>query len=208
MMNFWFYFVVLIALILVINWYGKKAQLKTQFIRKLTHIVTGLIGSSFPFYLTLNQIITLSVLFFILMFVAKLKKMLVLNNIERVSWGEVYFPISVGICALISLPEHTSAFVAGILTLTFSDSLANIVGSTYPIKKFTMNGQTKSVGGFLACFLTSLVLFAILLQPSTGSWYLIPVFALAVGLVEFVSTHGTDNITVPVAATLLSLMLK
>lgn len=207
MMNFWFYFVVLIALILVINWYGKKAQLKTQFIRKLTHIVTGLIGSSFPFYLTLNQIITLSVLFFILMFVAKLKKMLVLNNIERVSWGEVYFPISVGICALISLPEHTFAFVVGILTLTFSDSLANIVGSTYPIKKFTINGQIKSIGGFLACVFSSLILFALLLHPVAGLWYLIPIFALAVGLVEFASTYGTDNLTVPVVATLLSLML-
>ena len=208
MYSFIFYLILLIALIFIINYFAKKEFVNKQFARKLTHIVTGIVVSTFPFLLTPIYIWILSIVFVVMMAISKLKKILVLNNVERVTWGEVYFPASVGICAFISLPQNTNAYFVGILSLTFADTAANIVGRLFPIKIINIGSQTKSIGGMLACILMVFLIISLFYGFTNNSLIYIVAISIIIGFVELISIYGLDNITVPIVATLLSLTLN
>lgn len=208
MIFFLLYFVLFLVVILSVNWLAKNNYLNKPFARKLTHTTTGVIVCTFPFLLKPWHIIVLSGIFVILMIISKLKKILILNNVERVTWGEVYFPIGVGICAMICLPQNINAYLVGILCLTFADTMANIVGNIKPLKLIKLGSQSKSLGGFIACVVMAFMIFT-LFHPVTGNSFLMILgISFFIGFIEFISICGTDNITVPVTASLLSVWLS
>jgi phytol kinase len=202
------YLILLISIIFAINWLAKREIVNIQSARKLTHTFTGIVVCSFPLYLSSVQIIILSGIFVVLMCIAKLRKILVLNKVERTTWGEVYFPASVGVCALLSLPQHMNAYFVGILCLTFADTAANIIGNRIPLKVIKIGSQTKSVGGLSACILMVFLILSVFFPLTDNSWYLILIASILVGFVEVFSIYGIDNISVPLVATLLSLWIN
>jgi dolichol kinase len=202
------YLLLLGAIIFFINWLAKKEIINKQHARKATHTLTGILAFSFPFLLTKPQIIILSAVFVVIMSVAKLKKILVLNTVERKTWGEVYFPASVGICAFIGLPHNLNAYLIAILCLTFADTAANIVGNIASLKVIKIGTQTKSIGGTLACIIITFIIFALFHPLNNNAWLSILFVSILIGLIEMLSIYGTDNLTVPVSATLLSLLLN
>ncbi len=208
MKYFWFYLILLVLAIIAINWLGKREYINKQFARKLTHTVTGVIACTFPVLLVPSQIWLLSGIFVVLMSISKIKRILVLNKVDRTTWGEVYFPASVGLCAFISLPHNTNAYFVGILCLTFADTSANIIGNIMPLKVIKIRNQTKSLGGFLAFVIIVFAIFSIFYPITYNSWFLILAISILIGFVEVVSIYGIDNITVPLAASLLYLMLN
>lgn len=201
------YFILLIASIFAINWLAKSIVVCKKPARKLTHTITGIISCTFPLYLTSTQICVMSGIFVLLMTIAKLRKMLVLNNIERTTWGEVYFPAGIGICAYLCIPQHVYAYFVGILCLTFADTTANIIGNLKPLRVIKIGSQKKSLGGLIACIIMTAIIFLLFIPLTSSSWYLIPITAITVGLVEVISVYGLDNLTVPVTASILSLMV-
>jgi dolichol kinase len=87
-----------------------------------------------------------------------------------------------------------------ILTLAICDLCAAIIGYRYPLKKINIYIETKSMGGFLAFFLSFILLNLTLIQFN----YQIPlVFIIVAGLfsafVELISPRGIDNITIPLS---------
>jgi dolichol kinase len=75
---------------------------------------------------------------------------------------------------------------------------AAIIGKRYPLKKINIYLETKSIGGFLAFFLSFILLNFTLIQLN----YQIPLnFILVAGIfsgfVELISPRGFDNITIP-----------
>lgn len=200
--------IVLISIIFSINWLAKNGFLNNQSARKLTHTITGIVACTFPLFLSSLQIVILSVIFVLFMTLAKLGKMLVLNNVERTTWGEVYFPAGVGISAFLALPQNVNAYFVGILCLTIADTIANIVGNLLPLKVIKIGNQKKSLGGLIACIIMTSIIFALFFPLLGSSWYLILLAAIIVGFVEVISIYGIDNLTVPVIATILSLMLN
>ncbi len=208
MTYFLIYLISLVFIIFIIDWIAKKKVINQPFARKLTHIITGLVVCSFPFLLNSLQIIVLSGIFLVLMAIARINKMLIMNHVERVTWGEVYFPAAVGICAFISLPENANAYFIGILSLTFADAIANVIGNLLPLKVIKIGSQTKSVGGFMACVIMVFIIFAMFFTLSIDTWYILLGLSIIVGFVEMVSIYGTDNLTVPATATLFTLLIN
>ena len=207
MVNFLIFFFSLILLFLGIDFLQKRVITSVSWSRKATHIASGIIILLFPSYLTMWQIVAMSVLFVVILSVSKVKRILSLHKINRVSWGEVYYPASVGIISLICLPDFTKAFYAGILCLALSDAIAAIIGGIIPLKTFYFGKHTKSLGGVLGFFLVTLAIFLILFMPFGSSIFLLLGIAVVLTVAEVFSFYGTDNLVVPILAALLSVFL-
>lgn len=197
------YFVVLTFVILAIDVLQKRIFVSNQWGRTSTHIITGIIVSTFPVYLNVMQIIVLSGIFFVLLALSKTKKILSLHNIVRKSAGEVIFPVSIGIVALITLPADNKAYYAAILSLALADAGANIIGTLLPLKQIKVTGQTKSLGGFLGCFIIMFVVLSAIYGLNHANFGMIVAIAIFIGFVELISVYGYDNLTVPIVTALV-----
>jgi len=135
---------------------------------------------------------------------------------EDSSPGTVYFAISVTLLfGLFWRPDspvdHVSIAVAGVMAMTWGDALAALIGKRFGKHQYQIGSSVRSWEGSLAMFLASaIVIFLVLLfLPSS---FLSPL-AMSVGvekalltalisagfatLVEAISPHGTDNLSVP-----------
>jgi phytol kinase len=175
---------------------------RVNWARKATHIASGVIVLFFPAYMSVTEILIISIAFAALLAISKWIKLLSLHNIQRKTWGELFYPFSIFFLTLICLPKDQTAFKVAVLCLTFSDSLAELIGKPFPMKKIRIGRHRKSVGGFLAFFATTLLIFAIYFLPIHQSFIKLLLIALLLALIEFVSILGTDNFTVPIMAAL------
>lgn len=182
-----------------INW-GGVDNIK----RKLIHIVSALLIACFPYFLSLFDIVFLSLLFALIFLSAKIFNFLpVVNRVKRVSLGEVFYPLGILFSALIFLPAgEIRSFQFGVLVLGLSDSLANICGGLFGRWRFKLFKGYKSLAGSSAFFLTSFLLLLIMAQgdSSLTSYFLI---ALILTLIEALLFLGLDNLFLPVLAAYL-----
>jgi phytol kinase len=99
--------------------------------------------------------------------------------------------------------------VAAMMPLTWGDALAAIVGVRFGRRKYTLLGYTRTFEGSLALFLiTTLTTFLALVIIPPGltidrAAVLAAITALGAGLVEALSPHGLDNLTIPAISILI-----
>ncbi|MEC7358339.1 MAG: hypothetical protein VYC09_07860 [Verrucomicrobiota bacterium] len=185
-------------------------RISSEISRKLVHAFMGTVILSFPWlFKDLTSIIVLCVLitgiFFTIRYHSRLLSLfgVALHDIDRRSWGDIYFPISVTMVFWIS-DNDPVLFGIPILLMTFADSAAALSGKDQsPQKKFPSNSKTnKGSAGFF--FVGSLVTSIwLLFFSSLGAWHLILTAALVsmiTMLVERIATRGLDNLFVPLAA--------
>lgn len=138
---------------------------------------------------------------------------------EDSSPGTVYFAISVTLLfGLFWRPDgpvdYVPIAVAGIMAMTWGDALAALIGKRFGRHQYQVGSSVRSWEGSLAMFLASgtAMFLVLLLLPSS---FLSPL-AVSVGgeralftalisagfatLVEAISPHGTDNLSVPLVA--------
>lgn len=197
------YFIALLLVIGIIDWLQKHVFKELKWARKLTHTTTGLIVCTFPLVLDKIQIVILSILFVLMMGVSKLKNILSLHTVSRKTWGELIFPLSIGVAALVSLPHHPKAYFVGILCLSIADTLASVVGKLMPLKMIKIGKHSKSVGGFLACVLAVFSILLIFYPLHGNSFFYLLGFTLIISLTELISVYGLDNLSVPLTASFL-----
>ena len=144
---------------------------------------------------------------------------------DTASLGTVYFAISITLLSIaLWRPagpiDHAPALVAGVMTMTWGDALAALIGKHYGTHRYTINGGTRSYEGSAVMFVVSLiVIFLALTQlpgssltpyadiPSTTAVVIASFAGAAVAtVVEALSPHGTDNLTVPICVTLVALI--
>jgi phytol kinase len=126
------------------------------------------------------------------------------------SLGTVYFPISLLILVIVTYGilgrEYAYIGGIGILIMGYGDGLAAVIGTKYGKHKLK-NG--KSLEGSLTMFVTSLVVSLILLGISSVPNVII--YSLAVAsistIIEYFTTRGLDNLTVPLGASLFYYLL-
>jgi dolichol kinase len=82
-----------------------------------------------------------------------------------------------------------------------------MVGGVLPIRMLPFGSHCKSWGGFLGFFVTTLCVLLILYYPLGSSIIIILAISLVLSFAEMVSFNGTDNLVVPIAAALLSMLL-
>ena len=132
-----------------------------------------------------------------------------LRDIGRVSYGEVLF--SVGVIVLCLMEPSYSHFVVVMLHLGIADAAAAVVGLRVKSPKYKVRGHVKSVAGSLACYVASFMIFTSYLwytqQFSAGNIAIITLAAGVITLIENISLLGTDNLTMPLTAYVVILLI-
>lgn len=135
-----------------------------------------------------------------------------LRRVERVSYGEFFFPFAVIVMALLHVPEWI--FLAAILHFGLADAAASLVGQKAKRGRYKVWGQYKSVQGSVAFWLTSIAIiyWLIMLSPAGfSSATLLPaiiIIPLCVLFAENISPYGSDNFAVPIVAATALLLFK
>lgn len=144
---------------------------------------------------------------------------------DTASPGTVYFAIAITALSIVLWrPEgpidHAPAIVAGVMTMTWGDALAALIGKHFGTRRYTINGSTRSYEGSAVMFGVSLLVIGLSLSllpgssltpyadlPSAGAILIATVAgAVTATVVEALSPHGTDNLTVPICVTLVALL--
>ncbi|NOK61180.1 MAG: hypothetical protein GFH27_549307n163 [Chloroflexi bacterium AL-W] len=111
--------------------------------------------------------------------------------------------------------DHVPIAVAGIMVLTWGDALAALVGRRFGQHTYRIGQSTRSVEGSFTLFIVACIVIWGTLQFLPGSslastaeplsavhvMIATTLGALAATLAEAISPHGTDNLSVPLAAT-------
>ncbi len=176
-----------------------------NFNRKIIHILSAIIIIFFPYFFSLRQIIFICLFFSFFFIVARIFGFLkIINKVNRVSWGEILYPLGVMLSAIFFLPDRISAFQFGILILGVSDALANIFGGLFGSYKVKIFGGIKSLEGSLVFFVSVFILLIIL--GGTYNYYILGHYlmvALILTIIEFALFFGLDNLFLPVLASYL-----
>ena len=127
----------------------------------------------------------------------------VLHAVERVSWGELYFPLSVA--AVFTLARHQPIlFFVPVALLTYADAAGALVGRRWGRLHFATLEGTKTVEGSLAVGATGFLCAAVPLSIGGAPAHTAVLIGALIGLfgllLEAVSWRGLDNVFLPLAA--------
>lgn len=181
--------------------------------RKLIHILVAVWVAGWRFFLEVPEVVVLGVVLTAAMILIRkfdLFRARILSSIfaiPRTSWGEVTYPLSITLSALL-FPEP-AVFALAMLNLGLADGLAALIGRKYGKRKYIIFSAQKSLAGFLAAL-------AVLILTSTGFWvYTEPAYSLLPSLIlivmpsfviassEFVGVRGLDNALIPLITGLI-----
>ena len=190
-------------------------KVKVELTRKFVHVGTGLLTLLFPVLLGNHWLVLLLCTSFALILIASLKFNLLksINAIERESVGSLAYPVSVYACYLAFdyFGQQYIYFYLPVLILAICDPVAALTGKTWPVGKYKVGKENKTLLGSSMFFLSALVLGFLLfraLNPQLALAHILlstVLVALISSIAEALSRKGYDNLTIP-AAVLLTLI--
>jgi len=195
--------IVIVGIVLaLLEWTGKKLQMQPETIRKWIHIAVGhwvflALAWMEHWYVAITPL-----LFFTLINWITLKRGTGrMNQVERISYGTVYYPMALALLVLFFFEQEPMALVAGSMVLAWGDGLAALVGKRFGKTFYTRGKIRRSFEGSIAMFLASfLVLTVTFLFYEEPTWLAVSYgFLLAniAALIEAVSYRDTDNLLIP-----------
>lgn len=200
-----------IALLAGLRFIQKRYRVSPELARKLFHIAGGIVSLLLPYMFSsvaAVALVTFSITG-ILLAVRLLPRLrgsvgLVLNSVNRVSLGELCFPLSVLILYALA-HGHKVYYAIPLLILTFADSTAALIGTEYGRLKYAATDGSKSVEGSAAFFLVGFlaVHVPLLLGTDIGreeSLLVAVILAFLLVILEAVCWAGLDNLFVPLCA--------
>ncbi len=179
-------------------------RIRHELLRKVAHVCSGIAVVFLVRLFTVREIMFLTSGFAVFLVISKYSGWLPgIHEIGRKSWGEVFYPIGIGLSAFFFVPENIPAFRFGILVLAFADALAGIVGESWGKHPITLMGNRKSLEGSAAFF--SAVFLMLLISRGWSGEFLLSFVAVALllTLVELFLFSGLDNLLLPVCASYL-----
>jgi phytol kinase len=226
MMNPWLAILLVLGTLAVmlgaVRLHQKTAHPHPELARKLLHVGMGLVAVSFPWLFDRSwPVLVLGVLSFGLMVALRTVKILrgsvgcVVNDVNRASFGDLYFPISVLVLFHLYLwsPEVSATlrlmlYCIPLLLLTLADAAAALVGVHYGYLRYSTSEGVKSTEGSLAFFLCAFfcVHVPLLLATDIGrpqTLLIALLLAWLATLFEAVAWAGLDNLVLPLVAYLL-----
>lgn len=134
------------------------------------------------------------------------------NSIGRRSLGTFFYAVSMGILVWyfwgINQPQYAAI---GILTMSYGDGMAALVGQHFGKHQYKVGGMTKSWEGSLTMFLVSYAICNIILIFSFANPWQISLISIVLAVsatgLESLSWWGIDNLTVPVGSAFISYAL-
>lgn len=121
----------------------------------------------------------------------------VVKETKRHTYGDVFLPLGIVLAALALLPDHQVAFQYGVAIMGISDALAGFIGERWGKVKVRLLGNTKSIEGSAAFFLSSLAITYLFHRDISVGFFALP---LLLSVVEFGLVFGLDNLILPVLA--------
>lgn len=169
-------------------------------VRKIIHFFTGILILILTYLVSKDVLLWLIIagsLFSFLTF--RYKRFYMLHKTAYKSLGTLFYPLGVLCSFLILYSQPIFYFQTALLTLTVSDTLANLIGK---IKNgngwFRILSESKSMHGIAGFAFSSLLIFFLFLPPEQrlNAGYLFFLLMLAVAM-EVMSWRGSDNLTIP-----------
>lgn len=174
----------------------RRFSLPIYITRKIAHFGGALIAFLSPLFLSQKEIILLSLIFAVVLFLTRRTKFFSsIQGVDRDTLGEVFLPMGVALCAFFFLPAEIKSFQFGILVMGVSDGLAGLIGEGFGRRYFKLFNSRKSIEGTCVFFLTSFVLTVLF---ASNFDYRILVIPLILTIVEFFLEYGLDNLALPI----------
>lgn len=191
-------------LLLSVELVVRRFKIKTEYSRKITHIVAALIAAVSPIFIELWIISISCIAFAILILISKRKTFFIsIHNVTRKTYGEIYLPLGEGLAALAFAPWGIREFQYGVLVMGLADPMASFVGQAIGKHKITLFGYEKSLEGSFAFYICALVLTFAYVPVGLG----LIILPLMLTFVEILLGDGLDNLALPlVGAVLLALV--
>jgi dolichol kinase len=195
-----------VALLVVTGEYLRRVHLlHAEVTRKFIHISVAAFAASWPFFMEWNEVYLISLLMFVgILFSRFLHLFGAIHGVKRRTWGELFFAMSIGICAVFG--QSPWAFAAAMLVMGIADGMAALVGTlidgTHDYKVF---GHRKSREGTITFFVCTIVIILVCASLGNLSPTFLKVLSIAgmTAIIENISIAGTDNLFVPLAVVLL-----
>lgn len=190
-----------VGLLVLLGEYLRRVHLfNAEVTRKFIHITVASFAASWPFYMDWKQIQLISLLLFAGIVLSRgLHLFRSIHGVQRRTWGELFFAMSIGIAAVLAGNEWT--FAAAMLVMGLADGMAALVGTLLNGSRYQVFGHTKSIRGTVTFYVMSSL---ILIGCSLGGGYDIGlagfiILPLIATVFENVAVAGTDNLFVPFA---------
>ena len=131
--------------------------------------------------------------------------------------GTVYYAVTLLILTIVSFGIFKNPILGLVpnLIMAYGDGLAAIIGKTTKSKKYKLGDSKKSFAGSLTMFIISTLLIGAYLMYmnseifwKSAHWPLVSIMiAFLITAIEAISSKGTDNITVPLSALILLILI-
>ncbi len=195
-------FIAISFIFLISNEFLKRRFLiSTHITRKIAHIGAAFIAFISPLFLNRSEIITLSLIFIVVMFLTRGTNFFSsIQAVKRRTLGEIFLPLGVILCAIFFLPYKIKAFQFGILIMGISDGFAGLIGEEFGKHYFKIFNSRKSIEGTCIFFATSLILTFLFIS---GFDYRILIIPLILTIIEFFLEYGLDNLILPILSAYL-----
>lgn len=189
----------------------RKKRLRGEGGRKFVHILAGIWVSFWPYFISFRTIQFLSAFLLVLLIASKYLHIFhAVHDVKRRTLGELFYPLAILFCALLTPPDWV--FTLAMLFLALSDGMAAVVGTRFKKKaqNYLILGQKKSMLGtmtyFAAALLASFAVFK-LLSPDPNFYFadyapVLFMIAVASTALENLLPFGTDNLVIPVLVVL------
>lgn len=197
------------TILLLVEWLHSRGSLHTEVARKIIHVVAGVTIAIWPFFVGWDMIIFAGLGLMVIVSVTRRFKLFgSQHGINRITWGEFFFPAGIILTVLMHPPRWI--FVLAMLHLALGDTVAALIGSKFGhSNSYKIIGQKKSVAGSAAFFAVSVVLVAIAftIVPAADisasvftALFLLPIIAT---VAENIGVYGLDNLFIPISVVLL-----
>jgi phytol kinase len=184
---------------------GKKNSFKAGIDLQIIKAGTGIITLLFPFLLnTIFPVFILCFFFGLIFYISTKAKLFTSDNELEVSASEGLFYIaSVLMCFIFyKVNNNLLCFYLPVLILVMGQPLTTLVGKHWPIGRFIIRYNSKSVSGTFAFFIAAMFISSFLLFHMTslnGDVILRKTLILSTGatIAQALSIKGIDNLAIP-----------
>lgn len=121
--------------------------------------------------------------------------------------GTVYYALSLFLITIYTfgIIKRPEVGLCASLIMGYGDGLASIVGQSIESYEYKIGNTKKTLAGSATMLVISLILLGVFLYSAGSAFWVLKsiIIAVVLTIVEAVSIKGTDNLTVPVIATIL-----
>lgn len=135
----------------------------------------------------------------------------VMEREEQDGLGTVYYALSLLIIAIITfgITKRPEIGLCSILIMGYGDGLAAIIGKKVKSPEYKIGNTKKTLAGSLTMFIITFIIVAIFGYLARANLWILKsiITAIILTIVEAVGIKGTDNLTLPLSACALLLLM-